>query len=439
MPELQLTDSSINLVRLLSSKNPSVFIRALVNSEIGYFYNRYPKNFWGYGESFQKSEHNNNKTLKLFDYLLDPEKKMKNENRAFTNISEYIALFQKLNKFVSLPFLFSALWYSRLPCIDVKGITSEKLGDRSILKYCQWKGKTIPCSAIFTTFPTDQGMCCTFNIQATEDIFQGKYFAQMVEEHQTEDKQNSFENSTPPEWCSKSKKRKSQSGISNGLYFILDGHYDLMAGGSIDSDFLGFTGLVHSSGSFPMVYQHGFQIKTGHNTFIAVKATQIDTKESLRSIQPEQRKCILSDETRDLRIHKKYSQTNCLLECSLRFAQTKLSEHENVSQTCTPWYFPFEDQFRNVCDPWRTKIFHEYMVHNIPEDVCSHCLPDCSKTVYHPFITSLPFKVCDESNLGLSKFCDLEDKTIPEPRLWSQQVMQEYAGCPQIPDFFEKC
>jgi hypothetical protein len=40
--------------------------------------------------------------------------------------------------------------------------------------------------------------------------------------------------------------------------------------------------------------------------------------------------------------------------------------------------------------------------------------------------------------IGLSKFCDLEDETIPEPRLWSQQVMNEYAGRPQKPDFLNR-
>jgi hypothetical protein len=52
--------------------------------------------------------------------------------------------------------LFSLLWYMRLPCFDIKGLTAEKNGDSALLKDCTWKGLPVACSAIFTTFPTDQ-------------------------------------------------------------------------------------------------------------------------------------------------------------------------------------------------------------------------------------------------------------------------------------------
>jgi Amiloride-sensitive sodium channel len=35
---------------------------------------------------------------------------------------------------------------------------------RSLLKYCTWKGKPVPCGSIFKTIPTDRGMCCAFNL-----------------------------------------------------------------------------------------------------------------------------------------------------------------------------------------------------------------------------------------------------------------------------------
>ncbi len=37
-------------------------------------------------------------------------------------------------------------------------------GERSVLKKCFWKGRIIDCSAIFEVFPTDRGMCCSFNM-----------------------------------------------------------------------------------------------------------------------------------------------------------------------------------------------------------------------------------------------------------------------------------
>jgi hypothetical protein len=53
-------------------------------------------------------------------------------------------------------------------------------GKNGLLKYCQWKGKEIPCSAIFTTFPTDKGMCCAFNLKAADEIFTGRTYSKLI-------------------------------------------------------------------------------------------------------------------------------------------------------------------------------------------------------------------------------------------------------------------
>jgi len=51
---------------------------------------------------------------------------------------------------------FSTLWHAKLPCFDTVNMSALNEGDRGILKHCSWKGIKVPCSAIFTTFPTDQ-------------------------------------------------------------------------------------------------------------------------------------------------------------------------------------------------------------------------------------------------------------------------------------------
>ena len=58
------------------------------------------------------------------------------------------------NKTESFWKFYSTLWYSGFPCFDLKGITANNNEDRSILKDCEWKGMAVPCSSIFTTFPT---------------------------------------------------------------------------------------------------------------------------------------------------------------------------------------------------------------------------------------------------------------------------------------------
>ncbi len=78
------------------------------------------------------------------------------------------------------------------------------------------------------------------------------------------------------------------------------------------------------------------------------------TDEGIRSISPRKRKCVFPDESQYMKLHRNYSQGNCLLECSLKFAQDLQSNQTN-SKPCTPWYFPFNDQDFRMCDPWETE------------------------------------------------------------------------------------
>ena len=69
-----------------------------------------------------------------------------------------------------------------------------------ILKWCAWKGLRISCSSIFTMFPTDRGMCCSFNMQRAEEIFRESRYRESVAKFTKQDKDRSFDNSTIPEW-----------------------------------------------------------------------------------------------------------------------------------------------------------------------------------------------------------------------------------------------
>ncbi len=379
LPGIKPDEAVVDIVRLLSSKNPDTLLKAKAitsDGSVGYL----PKNMAIFANSSWTSQHPNQGLS--FDLLLNPALKADQANRSNQSILRYKLMFDSLNKSASLPFLFSTLWYSTMPCFEVQGVTSDKPGQNSILKLCQWKGKTIPCSAIFTTFPTDKGMCCTFNMKAAEDIFRGKIYSELVASRQREDNFSAFANISDATWYFTREEPKSMSGVAKGLYLMLDAHYDLLEDGSVDSDFWGFTGIIHDSGSYPLISQNGFQIRPGHNNLVAMGATRLDADESLRPIAPKQRKCLFSDENMELKIHKEYSQTNCLLECYLLKAQAMLSTQTNGSSKCTPWFFPFDDDSLRVCDPWETKQFYDIMVFEVPGDACKRCLPDCSKTIY---------------------------------------------------------
>ena len=69
----------------------------------------------------------------------------------------------------------------------VRNITSEYKDEMSLIKRCYWKGTQINCASIFFTRPTDRGMCCTFNMEKAEEIFQASKYATMVSRMQRKD------------------------------------------------------------------------------------------------------------------------------------------------------------------------------------------------------------------------------------------------------------
>ena len=65
---------------------------------------------------------------------------------------------------------------------------------------------------------------------------------------------------------------------------------------------------------------------------------------------------------------------------------------ENLTQPCTPWYYPFIDANSTYCDPWQAKKFDEMVTSEEKERRCDHCLPDCQTTMYMPSVTTTPFR-----------------------------------------------
>ena len=118
-----------------------------------------------------------------------------------------------------------------------------------------------------------------------------------------------------------------------GLSVMLDGHTDLLEPYSIDSDFRSFEVVISSPGDFPLTFQKGFKIKSGHRNLVALSAVRVDADDTLRSINPADRNCLFDDETSSIVFHQRYSQANCFLECSLLHAQEKLKEVTNLNHS----------------------------------------------------------------------------------------------------------
>ena len=353
------------------------------------------------------------------DLLLNPSKKFQTKNALNDAKRYYRKIFAKLNMKKSYDNIFKLLWSSQLPCFD-SVLTNVS---RSLLKKCKWKGEIMPCASIFDTFPTDRGMCCSFNIEKAENIFQESSYRTMINSMQIVDRKFSKFSTIPKASYILNEEPIPQAGVNKGLSLVLDAHTNLLAPGSVREDFQGFIAIIGSKTQYPLSEQKNIRIRPGYDNQIAISATNVHATSQLqKSIEPHRRGCYFHDEYK-LVFHKNYSQANCYLECQMDYAKNMSTDNGTY---CTPWFLPITDIAENrMCDPWDAQLFVKQM-REIPDSKCDYCLPDCNVTLYDARVTAVPFRTCNEKNLGVSFLCNLEGHDIPDPPIFGHQVLEEY-------------
>ena len=122
--------------------------------------------------------------------LLNPDLEKERREKEKQAKEKFDHQFRGMDMQKSYQNLFPILWYSQLPCFDVENITSNIPGEMSIIKKCFWKEMEMSCPSIFTTMPTDRGMCCTFNMKKAEEIFQKSEYASLIQTMQNSDMEN---------------------------------------------------------------------------------------------------------------------------------------------------------------------------------------------------------------------------------------------------------
>ena len=360
-----------------------------------------------------------------FAVLLDPILNRLHKLSIAYKKAEMVYLLKWLDQSAAYQSIFKTVWYSSLPCFDIRNITAYSNGASSLLQYCEWKGIPISCSAIFTTFPTDQGMCCSFNMKAADEIYVKSAYRDMLQTMQTSDKKASFLSSTIPTYYVENEEPKTIPSRNKGLVLMLDAHSDWLAPSSKDADFIGLSAFVQSSGSFPLMSQEGLKIKSGYNNITTLTSSIVIADDSIRSLDKQARNCLFPEENAGLKIHKKYTYLNCKFECKLFYTQSVVAKKYN--KTCQPWFFPFSSDSISICDPWQTFDFLQIMKNEIPNNLCSQCFPDCGFTTYNPTITVEPFDTCNANNIGVSRFCSINlRQTLPMQMRLFNQIRNEF-------------
>ena len=381
----------------------------------------------------------------MFDTSLDPNREDERKKMIQEAFEKYKENFGRLDYDRVYDKMFELLWYSQLPCNDVKDFTSESKDELSFIKRCFWKEKPISCNAIFQMRPTDRGMCCSFNMESAERILKQSKYMEAIATRQSYDVRNGFDTGQKPSWFVNKNEPLSKAGMENGLTLVFDEHSDRLTKASVFDDFRGVPVLIGGKYDFPMLGLSGIRVRPGYENSIVVKAFHVEALDEIRRHSPTKRNCYFKDEG-NLKMHQKYSQESCMFECEIEFAAKCLStcydiddtcdcSDENLvnalnlkgSNSCVPWYFPMEnDKFDGFCDPWATKKFKEILKEQIPQNQCEHCLEDCSKTVYDPWVGYAELQSCDITTLG-GFLCGLVDKEI-NPVPWLSDVQNEYTS-----------
>ena len=363
-------------------------------------------------------------------------------------IDSYEERFGKLDLEKSYMPLFEVLWYSDVPCTDIKGITSGFKDELSFIKKCYWKKKEINCSAVFQKRPTNRGMCCTFNMKNAEYILKSSRYQNAISSRQSKDTENGFDSSRKPQWYIDGKEPKTEAGIEKGLTLIVDGHSNRLSSASVYDDFQGFPLIIQDNNNFPIL---GVDVaRPGFQNNVKVSAHRVESLEETRQYRPEQRNCYFPDEY-ELKVHQQYSRSNCILECKLEFAAkclTTCNEFGEVcdcqnyksindvqlttTNACIPWYYPADErEVTKFCNPWNTEKFRNILNEQIPTGLCKKCLPDCSITKHATSITYAVLQKCDDTMIGsTSMLCNMLNSTL-NPTPWVNLAQNVYTNSNQ--------
>ena len=383
--------------------------------------------------------------IKKLEVSIDPTKVEERLVKKRKAVQDYEENFGSLDFEKSYSSLFELLWYGQLPCTDVRGITSEIKNEMAFIKRCYWKGQKLSCNSIFRKQPTEQGMCCSFNMKKAEEMLRYSRYKESITTRQSEETQMSFEEGEKPEWYKKGGEPKSEAGVKKGLTIVFDGHSDKLSMGSVSDRFYGFKVVVDQKDKFPLVSKHSLIARPGHENNIKIDAIYLEGKAEIRKYDSDIRQCYFPDEF-ELQTHTYYSQPNCIFECKTQFASkclttcNEVGQECNCSQTsdfldtpfhsidlCTPWFYPAKDEkLQKFCNPWNIKKFQEIMDNQIPQDLCEYCLPDCNTTLYQSDIAYAGLRKCDVNSIGsTSILCDLVDDPL-NPAPWSNIAKHEY-------------
>ncbi|XP_052753507.1 pickpocket protein 28-like [Galleria mellonella] len=250
---------------------------------------------------------------------------------------------------------------------------------------CSWRGNsTVPCTDLFSTVLTDEGVCFNFNSLATTEILN------------TDNIQKDYNYSTSTrlshgwsltEGYSRDSDPYPRRGMDSRHLPELD---IILKVPDDDHDRLcnivnkGFKIFVQHPADLPQASQYFHSASPRRATSLGLKFQMITTTNSLIDYSPKARQCYFPSE-RKLYYFNIYTASNCMLEC-----------HSNVTYEkcgCVAFYMPHYDS-QSICTSEQAECigmarvdFAKRVIDQFIDegsDPCS-CLPTCDSTEYDAY------------------------------------------------------
>ncbi|XP_023715587.1 pickpocket protein 28 isoform X2 [Cryptotermes secundus] len=239
------------------------------------------------------------------------------------------------------------LLYSRLVC-DIEDFESNgnDTVDNRAIKFieevapeidevmfeCYWRGILESCSDIFTSVLTDNGLCYTFNILSSTELFNNGTI-QREDKHldHGETSNWSLEGGFPDNKANEAFPRRAlDAGAYSGLTIFIymeNENINPLCSFSIH----GVKALLHNPTDFPNVVNQYFRVPLDRDVVIGIKPNVMSTSAELRSYPPERRQCFFTTE-RHLLHFSIYTQENCDSECYTNYTLKNCG--------CVAYYMP---------------------------------------------------------------------------------------------------
>ena len=82
-----------------------------------------------------------------------------------------------------------------------------------------------------------------------------------------------------------------EAGRLKGLRVVLDGHANMVSGGTVPEDFDGFYTIIDAKNQYPMTTKKPVLIRPGHTNIISMRPTKVTASSNIESIDTMQRNC----------------------------------------------------------------------------------------------------------------------------------------------------